>query len=125
MFTVINGTEFPLAVNLRVAYMVQGYNNHKPYAEVFQGIGDMVVEDQIDILYASFSCANKDEAKTFTKQMFRDYYLDNYTLRDLMDQLQAVIKGIMGEDDTTEPVPADAAVTVIKSDDASAGDSGN
>jgi len=107
MFTVIDGQEYPLATTLRVAYMVQGQHNHKPYTEVFKNIGDMTVEDQIGILYAAFCCANPgvQDPKTgkmrpqFTREEFQNYYLDNYNLKDLMDQLQGVIKGIMGTTD--------------------------
>lgn len=106
LVTNIDGREYPMATTLRVAYEVQGQHNHKPYAEVFKDIGNMVVEQQIDILFASFKCANPEIAAegkvksidTITKQKFRDYYLDNYNLKDLMDQLQAIVKGIMGED---------------------------
>ena len=98
MVTIIfNEKEYNLATTLRVAYMVQGQHNHKPYTEVFQQIGNMTLEDQIAILYAAFTCVNKDEAKFITRQNFLDYYLDNYTLSDVMSQLQAVIEGITGQ----------------------------
>ena len=96
--THVCGKDVDLATTLRVAYQVQGQHNHKPYAEVFQGIGEMGVEQQIDILYAAFECANPILKQEITKQKFRDYYLDNYNLKDLMSQLQEVVKGIMGED---------------------------
>lgn len=119
MFTVIDGQEYPLATTLRVAYMVQGQHNHKPYTEVFKGIGDMTVEDQIGILYAAFCCANPgvQDIKTgkmrpqFTRDEFQNYYLDNYNLKDLMDQLQEVIQGIMGTtaEEFEEAARADAS----------------
>ena len=101
----IEDKEYNLATTLRVAYEVQGQHNHKPYAEVFQDIGEMGVEQQIDIVFASFKCANPDivdERKSgtqnaITKAKFRDYMLDNYNLGDLMDKLQGIIKGIMGD----------------------------
>lgn len=31
----IKGIEYPLAANLRVAYKLQGSNNHKPYTQIF------------------------------------------------------------------------------------------
>lgn len=95
---IIDGTEYPLATTLRVAYKIQGQHNHKPYSEVFRNMGDMHVEDQIGIMYASFECANPQEAFRIKRKDFENYYLDNYNLKDLMDQLQGVIKGIMGED---------------------------
>ena len=102
MTTTINGTEYSLSTTLRVAYKVQGQHNHKPYTEVFQGLGDMTLEQQINILYASFQCANPEAAKEITSQKFLDYYLDNYNLKIVMDQLQAVVKGIMGTEDEDE-----------------------
>lgn len=94
----IRDKEYPLATTLRVAYKIQGQHNHKPYAEVFRTMGDMPVEQQIGIMYASFECANPEESKFITRKVFEEYYLDNFNLKDLMNQLQGVIKGIMGED---------------------------
>ena len=108
MTTTINGTEYSLSTTLRVAYKVQGQHNHKPYTEVFQGLGDMTLEQQINILYASFQCPNPEAAKEITSQKFLDYYLDNYNLKIVMDQLQAVVKGIMGTEDEDADKPQSA-----------------
>lgn len=95
----LNGKEYPLATTLRVAFMVQGQNNHKPYTEVFKELGDMGVEKQIGVIYAAFACANKQEAETvWTEAVFRDYCFDNFNIKDLMEQLSQVIAEIMGED---------------------------
>ena len=96
MTTVINGQEYNLATTLRVAYMVQNQHNHKSYTEVFQSLGDMPLEDQINVLYAAFVCANREQASFITKQIFLDYYLDHYNLKDVMEQLEGVIQGITG-----------------------------
>ena len=96
--TIINNTEYELSTSLRVAYNIQGCHNHKPYAEVFKNIGDMPLEKQIEILFESFKIANPEVAVTFNKIAFQNYYLDNFKLKQVMDQLQAVIQGIMGDD---------------------------
>lgn len=99
MLTVkINGVEYSLANTLRVAYKIQGQHNHKPYTEVFKSIGEMHLEDQIGILYAAFECANPNEASKIKRQDFLDAYLDTYNLKTMMEHIQGVIKGIMGED---------------------------
>ena len=108
MYTIINGVEYPLATTLRVAYLIQGQHNHKPYAEVFKDIGDMTIEDQIGIIYCAFKCANADSNVVMSKQSFVDYYLDNFTLREVLGQLQEIVKGIMGEDLTEEAADTDA-----------------
>lgn len=94
MFITINGADYNLATTLRVAYKVQGQHNHKAYSKVFAEIGDMSLEDQIGILFASFQVGNP-EVK-MTQAQFLDYYLDNYNLKILMDQVKEVIQGIMG-----------------------------
>ena len=109
--TIINGTEYELSTTLRVAYKVQGQHNHKPYTEVFRGLGEMPLEQQIDILYASFQCANPKQATFITSQKFLDYYLDNYTLKTVMDQLQAVVQGIMGTDIESQDVAGSTSET--------------
>lgn len=102
MFTIIHGTEYELATTLRVAYKVQGQHNHKPYAEVFKGLNEMVLEDQIRIIYASFQCANKEVAEKLKFADFLEYYLDHYNLKEVMDQLQYIVKGILGESSESE-----------------------
>lgn len=91
--------EYPLATTLRVAYKVQGQHNHKPYTEVFQSIGDMTLEDQIAILFAAFQCGSPNDldVQRIKQQEFLDFYLDNYTLQDVMNQLKEVIEGIVGK----------------------------
>ena len=98
MLTVkINEVEYPLATTLRVAYKIQGQHNHKPYTEVFKSIGDMLLEEQIGILYAAFECANPTEVFKIKREDFLNAYLDSYNLKIMMDHIQGVIKGIMGE----------------------------
>lgn len=106
MTVCINGRTYPMATTLRVAYVVQGMHNHKPYSEVFQSLDKMPLEDQIGILYAAFSCANPQEKSVITDAAFLNYYLDNFTLKEVMGQLKQVIDGIMGttgSSETTEP----------------------
>ena len=98
MNIVLNDIEYPLATNLRVAYLVQNRNNHKPYSEVFQSMGDMVLEDQISIIHCSFVVANPEAKDMWPLQRFMDYCLDNMNLKDLLKTLEALVKGIMGED---------------------------
>ena len=97
MIVTINGVDYPLATTLRVAYKVQGQHNHKAYSKVFAEIGDMALEDQINILFAAFQVANP-EVKMSAKE-FLDYYLDNFNLKVVMDQVKEIIQGIMGVDD--------------------------
>ena len=91
--------EYPLATTLRVAYRIQGQHNHKPYAEVFKSVGDMTLEDQIGIIFASFICGSRFdlEAQKVTRNDFLEEFLDNYTLTEMMGMLQEIIKGIVGE----------------------------
>ena len=98
MTIMINQQEFPLATSLRVAYVVQGMNNHQAYTKVFERMGDMTLEEQIGILYAAFKVANTDQAQFITQANFLNSYLDTYNLSDLMNQLKELIGAIMGTD---------------------------
>lgn len=101
----INGTDYPLATTLRVAFIVQGQHNHKSYLEVFKVVDKMTVEEQLGIVYAAFKCANPEQSAFITQGKFQDYCLDHMNLKDLMDKMQAVIKGITGEGDDEDSVP--------------------
>lgn len=98
----LNDREYPLSTKLRVAYKIQGQHSHKPYSQIFKEMEGMTLEQQIDMLYASFTVANPEDAKTITRQQFLDSYLDNYDLSDLMGRLEAIISGIMGTDLVSE-----------------------
>ena len=95
------GQEYALSNKLRVAYRVQGQHDHKPYTEVFSGVGDMPIEDQIGIIYESFWCANPEARDKISRQQFLEEYLDKYDVKALMEQLKEIIQGTMGvkEDD--------------------------
>lgn len=92
---IINGTAYPLATTLRVAYKIQSMNEHKSYADVFKDLASLSVEKQIDIVFASFICANKDT--TFKPETFREYCFDNFNVGDLMNLLGDIVNGIIGE----------------------------
>lgn len=96
---VLDGKTYELATTLRVAYRVQGQNNHKPYSEVFANLGDMPLEDQVGILYEAFWCANPAARAQYTRQQFLEEYLDHYNVKQMMLQLKTVIQGIMGVSD--------------------------
>lgn len=93
------GQEYALSNKLRVAYRVQGQHDHKPYTEVFSGVGDMPIEDQIGIIYESFWCANPEARDKISRQQFLEEYLDKYDVKVLMKQLKEIIQGIMGVKD--------------------------
>ena len=98
--TTIDGIEYPLATTLRVAYQVQGQHNHKAYSKVFADIGDMTIEDQIGILFCAFQVGNPNVP--MLKQSFINYCLDNMNLKQIMDQLKAVIQELTGFSDDSE-----------------------
>ena len=93
----IRGTQYELATTLRVAYKVQGQHSHKAYSKVVSEIGDMPLEEQIGILFVAFQIANP-EVK-MTQQEFLNYYLDNFKMKEVLDQLKDVVQEIMGVDD--------------------------
>lgn len=95
---VLYGTEYELSTKLRVAYKVQGQHSHKPYSEIFSQLDTMPIEKQIAILYCAFEVANPECTEEITSQKFLDWYLDNYDVKTIMEQLQEVIGGILGQD---------------------------
>lgn len=101
--TNIKGVEYVLATTLRVAYKVQGQHNHMAYSKVFAEIGDMCIEDQIGILFCAFQVGNPDVL--MSKQTFVDYYLDSMNLKQIMDQLKAVIQKITGFEESGDQAP--------------------
>lgn len=94
----INGETFPLATNLMIAYKIQSMNEHRPYSQVFKDVADMGVEKQIDIVFASFASANPKHIWANDNEAFRNYFLENMNLKDLMGLLKNIVNAIMGND---------------------------
>ena len=94
----LNGNEYPLACNLRVAYVLQNQHNHDSYSSILSRIGEMPLEQQIDVLYAAFQIANPETAKTFTREMFRTYVLDldAFHASVILQIIKKIISGILG-----------------------------
>ena len=95
----LNGNEYPLACNLRVAYVLQNQHNHESYSSILSRVGEMPLEQQVDILYIAFQVANPETAKTFTREMFRTYVLDHdeFNASVILNIIKAIISGILGK----------------------------
>ena len=117
MLQITIGTKtYDLATTLRVAYIVQGQNNHKSYIDIFQEIDKMTLEQQVGIVYASFQAANPDEAKFIKQNDFLDNFLDNYHVTELMEYVSKIIEGIMGKELGSE-VESESFLTGMGSSD--------
>jgi len=110
----INGNEYPLATNLRVAYLLQNQHNHEAYSSILSRVGDMPLEQQLDLIYVAFSVANPDTAKTFSKEMFRTYIFDHmeFNATVIMNFIRDIIAGILGTD-LSEVTETDASATSV------------
>ena len=117
----LNGNEYHLACNLRVAYVLQNQHNHESYSSILSRVGDMPLEQQIDILYIAFQVANPETAKTFTREMFRTYILDHdeFNAYVMLDMIKRIVSGILGkelsnEDTSSESVDVDSESSEAK-----------
>ena len=95
----LNGNEYPMACNLRVAYTLQNQHNHESYSSILSRVGEMPLEQQIDVIYAAFQIANPETAKTFTREMFRMYVLDHdeFNASVILNIIKDIISGILGK----------------------------
>lgn len=115
MYITVGEKTYECATTLRVAYIVQGQHNHKPYTQIFEDIGEMTVEDQIGIVYAAIKAANKGIEKEISFNTFMNDYLDACTLTDLLDQVKEIINGIMGKDMSAEAGVAESEGSISTS----------
>ena len=101
----LNGNEYPMACNLRVAYVLQNQYNHESYSSILSRVGEMPLEQQIDVVYAAFQIANPETAKTFTREMFRMYILDHdeFNASVILKMIKKIISGILGKELPDEP----------------------
>ena len=105
----INGMDYELAGTLRVAYLVQGQHNHKSYMEVFRGVSEMPIEQQIDIVYAAFKVGNPLAAAQMSSKMFLEWALDNLPFKKLLMLVKSIINQIVGKDDEDESTESSGA----------------
>lgn len=95
---IIGENEYTLATTLRVAYVLQGMNNHKSYLDIFQSIGEMAIEEQINVIYAAYMVGNTTtDNNLITKDHFKNICLDNLDLTEMMDIIKTIIEGITGK----------------------------
>ena len=106
----LNGNEYPLACNLRVAYVLQNQHNHESYSSILSRVGEMPLEQQIDVVYAAFQIANPDTAKTFTREI-RTYVLDHdeFNASVILNIIKDIISGILGKKLPDEPTEEQAS----------------
>lgn len=106
-------SEYNLACNLRVAYVLQNQHNHKPYTQIMSSIDSMTLEEQINVLYAAFSVGNPEAAKNYSADMFRSYLLDDpeFNIAEMMHLIRDVFSGILGrsldDEDASKPIDGD------------------
>ena len=116
----INGNEYPLACNLRVAYVLQNQHNHESYSSILSRVGEMPLEQQIDVIYAAFQIANPETAKPFTREMFRMYVLDHdeFNASVILTMIKKIISGILGKELPDEPTEEQDSDKNAESDEA-------
>lgn len=88
--------EYTLATTLRVAYVLQGMNNHKPYLDIFKEIDKLTLEKQVEFLYAAYTVAASTEV--MSKEEFLNECLDNLNLSEIMNCIMQIIAGITGKE---------------------------
>lgn len=98
----LRGQEYDLSTSLRVAYKIQGQHNHKSYSKVFEEVGDMKLEDQVNIIYAAFQVSNP--GSDMDKKAFLEAVLDEYGLATIMELISEIIEGIMFRGMTEEKI---------------------
>lgn len=91
----IGESTYKLATNLRVAYVLQGMHNHKPYLEIFQGVDKLPLEGQIGFLYAAYKVACTGDV--MSRDEFLNLCLDNLDLSIIMDTIKQIIEGVTGK----------------------------
>lgn len=90
----IGEKEYTLATTLRVAYILQGMNNHKSYLDIFKEIDKLPLEKQIEFMYAAYTVATPE---AISKDEFLNICLDNLNLSDVMKYIKDIISGITGK----------------------------
>lgn len=90
----IGDNEYILATTLRVAYILQGMNNHKSYLDIFKEIDKLTLEKQIEFMYAAYTVATPEP---ISKEEFLNVCLDNLNLSDIMKCIKDIISGITGK----------------------------
>lgn len=100
----IGNHSYEIATTLRVAYEIQGMNNHKSYLDVFRDLDKMTIENQIDFIYAGYKVAVPSSEPLMDKVSFRNLCLDNLDLMEMMSIIKELIEGITGNkvDSNTE-----------------------
>jgi hypothetical protein len=91
----VDGITTPLSTKLRVAYEIQRQFGNKPYMDVFKEIGNKSIEQQIKFVYTAYVQGLKDTGQTaLPLNIFTECLLDNFSIMQIVDCIQAIIEGI-------------------------------
>lgn len=91
----LDGTPFILATTLRVAFEIQRQFGNRAYMDVFKEIGSRPIEHQIKFIYTSYVQGLKGTGQTaMPLAIFQDCLLDNFSIMQIVDCIQAIIEGI-------------------------------
>lgn len=85
------GQEYVLCTTLRTAYTIQNQFGHKPYLKVFNELDNMVLEQQVRLLYIAFNLANPDVC---TEKEFFEDMLDSGSIIALNTTIAKLIEAI-------------------------------
>ena len=103
MVVKFQGQEYEVSTTLRVAFTIQNRFNHKPYMQIFQDIQNMMLEEQVRMLFVAFDLKNPNVA---TEKQFLDEVLDNWNLnmitRKVAELVEAITFNGMSEEEIAE-----------------------
>lgn len=91
----VKGIEVNLATTLRVAYNIQSKFGHKPYTQIFAGMHDLDINDQVKMLFEAYMVGNPKNEANLTELDFRNEILDGVGGVELTFLLTELVNGVM------------------------------
>lgn len=105
----LKGESYELSTSLRVVYALRDIAHAGSLQEAIASISKLDLDGQLDLLYASYKAANREDANLLSKSAFVDKILDNFGIFAITNAINELTDGLLYSGLTPEEIASKKA----------------
>lgn len=109
----IKDTSYELSTSLRVVYALRDITHAGSLQEAIASISKLDLDGQLDLLYAAYKAANREDANLLSKSAFIDKVLDNFGIFAITDVINKLTDGLLYSGLTPEEIASKKAAVEV------------
>lgn len=91
----IKDTDYELSTSLRVVYALRDISHAGSLQEAIASISKLDLDGQLELLYAAYKAANRENPDCIGKGVFVDMLLDNYGIFAISNAVNTLADGLL------------------------------